>query len=437
MKLYELFLASFYRIFKRDKRFKYYNKLRLNLKRDRSYIIKEQNKNIRKLIDHAYHQTAYYKELMDSLKIHPNDIRTKDDLNKLPELTKQLIKDNIDKLTSNDHYSQNIFKDISGGSTGEQAILYKSTFFDQMSRGSWLRNNSIIGWMPSDKSAWIWGSSIKIKNKFKNKISIFINRRIVLNAFDYTSDDFPIWYQRILKFKPKVLFGYSSIILEFSKFIIDNNLKLPSVKIVVSTSEKLRDHELIENAFNCKVYDQYGCREVIAIGIELDMGKMILTDDVVVLNTNKKNEFLLTPLFSYGFPLINYKVGDIGKIKENTSIDKKYPFTNMDLQIGRVSDYFLRENNLRISSVAFSSAMDPTNFGIEVHQIIQVNYMKFEINYIPLENSDLKKYYKSVTEQLEHFFGKNLTIKFKGVLKIPVEKSGKLLLFKRIFKLSV
>ena len=34
--------------------------------------------------------------------------------------------------------------------------------------------------------------------------------------------------------------------------------------MVVSTSEKLRDHELIENAFNCKVHNQYGCREVIA-----------------------------------------------------------------------------------------------------------------------------------------------------------------------------
>jgi len=437
MNIYELFLSSFYRILKGDKRYKYYRELSSNLKCSRKDIILEQNKNIRKLIDHAYHQTAYYKELMDSLNINPNDIKTKEDLNKLPELTKQLIKENIKNLTSNDHYSQNMFKETSGGSTGERAILYKSTFFNQMSRGSWLRNNSIIGWMPTDKSAWIWGSSIKLESNFINKVAVFLNRRLILNAFQYTSDDFPIWHQKILKFKPKVVFGYSSIILEFSKFIIDNNLKLPSVKMVVSTSEKLRKHELIENAFNCKVYDQYGCREVIAIGIELDSSEMILTDDVVVLNTNEDHEFLLTPLFSYGFPLINYKVGDIGHIKKNKNIDKKYPFLNMDLEIGRVSDYFLRENNLRISSVAFSSAMDPTNFGIEVHQIIQVNYTKFEINYIPLESSDLKKYYKSVAEQLEHFFGKNLTIKFKGVLKIPVEKSGKLLLFKRIFKLSV
>ena len=437
MNIYEFFLSSVYRILRGDKRYKYYRKLKSNLKLSRKEIVLEQNKNIRKLIDHAYYNTQYYKELMDSLKIHPNEIRTKDDLKKLPELTKKIIRNNFEKITSNDKYAKSLFKETSGGSTGEMAILYKSAFFNQMSRGSWLRNNAMIGWMPFDKSAWIWGSPIGSEKSFITNGMTLLNRRILLDAFEFTNDDFPVWYQKILNYKPKVIYGYSGIILKFSIYLIENKLVLPSVKIVVSTSEKLKNHEIIEKAFNCKVHDQYGCREVIAVGIELGTGGMIFTDDIVVVNTNSSHHLLLTPLFSYGFPLINYKVGDIGEIKNTEEINSHYPFPKMDLQIGRMSDYFLKENNNRISTVAFSEKLDACNFKIEEHQIIQKNYKEFEINFVPEENTDLEKYYKDVTLCLESFFGKDLEIKFIGVLNIPIEKSGKLLLYKRTFQLSM
>jgi len=252
MKIYELILSLFYRIVKDDKRFKYYKKLQSNLRLSRNEILEEQNINIQKLIDHAYNQTEYYRELMDLHQITPEDIKTKEDLMKLPILTKQLIKDNINKIISKDRFSHNMAKVMSGGSTGELGIVYKSQFFEQMSRASWLRNNSMIGWMPSDKSVWIWGSPIGQHTSIITKLGIIINRRIIFNAFNYSITDFPKWYNKMLKFKPKVVFGYSNILLEFSKFLIEKKINLPSVKMVVSTSEKLKNYNIIEKAFNLK-----------------------------------------------------------------------------------------------------------------------------------------------------------------------------------------
>jgi len=163
---------------------------------------------------------------------------------------------------------------------------------------------------------------------------------------------------------------------------------------------------------------------------------MVFTDDVVIVNTNKTNEFLLTPLFSFGFPLINYRVGDIGEIQNENNINNKYPFPIMSLRIGRTSDYFLRENNQIISCSNFSSDLDAISLGIKEHQIIQVNYKNFKINFISLKNTDKENYYKIVTSRLEEYFGENLTIEFNNVVKISVEKSGKLLLYKRIFNLE-
>jgi phenylacetate-CoA ligase len=440
MEIYEKIISAFYLLVKKDHRYKFYNDLRLNLKLSREEIVEKQNKSIQKLIEHAYNQTVYYKELMDSLHLEPADFKTKDDLKKLPPLTKQLIKKNISKLTSNDGHSKDLIKITSSGSTGEQGVIFRSRIYEDISRASWMRNNSMVGWFPLDKTAWIWATPLcygSIFEKINAKFKALLNRKIMLNSFNYAEEDFPIWYQRILKFKPKVLYGNSSIIGEFSNYILNNNLSLPSIKMVVCTTEQLKNRELISQAFNCKVYDQYGSSEVIAIGIEVEENEMLFTDDVVVLNLNESNEFLLTPLYSFGFPLINYKLGDTGENACLNTISNKYPFPIMNLKIGRTTDKFLTENNRKISTSSLASYMAKFDLGIKEHKIIQSDYKDFEIFYIPDTSINVEKYYKTVSECLEGHFGKNLKVNYSEVEKLPVEKSGKVLMFKRTFKLEI
>ena len=439
MRIYEQIISAFYAVINGDNRYKYYKKLRSNLNLSRNEIIQKQKEDIQKLIHHAYHHTAYYKELMDLYGLTPNDINTKEDLMKLPPLTKQLIKNNIEKLTSDDGFSKNLIKFTSSGSTGEQGLIYRSRFSEDMSRASWLRNNSMIGWMPLDKTAWIWASPLENKSYLRRvyvNSKMFLNRKIFLNSFNYAISDFPNWYQKVLKFKPKVIYGNSSVIGEFSNFMLKNKLKLPSVKIVVCTTEQLRNRDLIEEAFNCKVYDQYGSSEVVAIGIEVRKDEMIFTDDVVVLNSNENNEFLLTPLFSYGFPLINYKLGDTGENVSSNKISNLYPFPIMDLMIGRTTDKFLTDSNRKISTSSLGSYMAKLDLGIDGHKIIQSNYKEFEIFY-KSSSPDDEIYYNKVTTSLNEYFGNDLNIKFKKVSKLPIEKSGKNLMFKRTFNLEV
>ena len=66
--------------------------------------------------------------------------------------------------------------------------------------------------------------------------------------------------------------------------------------MVVSSCDKLLERETIAKAFNCNVYDQYGCREIVAIGIETKPTEMVFTDDTTIVNTNENDEFLLTSL---------------------------------------------------------------------------------------------------------------------------------------------
>lgn len=440
MKLNQTVTELFYRFLKRDKRFVYYKKLMANLKMSRTELSIQQNADLRKLIEHAYQNTAYYRDLMDYFGIGPQDIQTRDDLHKLPILTKQLIKDNLDGLRSKDNFGKNMLRITSGGSTGELGIMYRSKFFEEMSRASWLRNNAMIGWFPGDKSAWIWTSPIEHATYFqgiKVRLGMWLNKRIFLNAFDYSVADFPIWYKKIKSFGPKVIFGNPSVILEFSQFLLQHQMDLPSIKLVVTTTEKLKNRETIARAFEASVHDQYGCSEVIAIGIENEPNQMVFTDDVVLVKTTDEHEFLLTPLFSYGFPLINYKVGDMGEIEGVHMDTHLFPFPKINLKIGRITDKFLTKRNRKISTSSLGSYLASQNLGIKEHQLIQRDYTLFYVNYVPLKNTAIRAYKKKLRKCLEQYFGPNLDINFNEVDKLPLEQSGKRLMFKRTFMVDL
>ena len=54
----------------------------------------EQVKQLRVMINFAYKNVPYYHKLFDDLKLSPDDIKKVDDLERLPILTKEIIKQN-------------------------------------------------------------------------------------------------------------------------------------------------------------------------------------------------------------------------------------------------------------------------------------------------------------------------------------------------------
>ncbi|SPD73166.1 conserved hypothetical protein [uncultured Desulfobacterium sp.] len=422
-----------------DRRYEYFKALKQNMFVSRDELIHIQNMSIQKLVQHAYHSTKYYRKIFDSCGIRPEDIREANNLSSLPLLSKSIVKENLDSLKSNDFFSNNLFIVFSGGSTGNQAVIYKSPYYEQMSRAASLRNNMIAGWNPEDRSVWIWGAPYEheeIKGSLRAKLGIVINKRMLLNAYNYAKTDFPIWADSIRKFKPKIVYGYSSIIAEFSRYLIDNNIRFDTVKSVISTTEALTERSLIKDAFGCKVFDQYGSREILSIAIESEEGVMRVSDDTVVLNIGDDGEFMVTALHSYGFPLINYKIGDYGRVIRTLAVNDNVPFSCMSLVIGRTTDNFINKQQRKISSSALSTYMSSFNIPILEQQIIQNNCVNFVVNYVPGAGFDFEYYRGVVMKALYEYFGNDVYAQFNLVESIPIEKSGKKMMFKRNFAIE-
>lgn len=427
-----------YRIL-RDNRYKYYDSLCANLRLRPDEMKRLQLASIVNLVDYAYNNSIFYRELIDPLKIKPSDIRCKEDLMNLPIITKSDIKANISAIKTNDTHGRYAFEVTSGGSSGNQAVIYKSHYFEQYSRAAMLRNNSLIGWNPQDKAVWIWGAPYehqRLSSSYKARIGIILNNRLLFNAYNYNVTDFHVWVSKINKFKPKVLYGYSSIIAQFSKFLLAEEIELKSITTVVSTTEKLRERELIKAAFRCRVYDQYGCREIPSIGIEIDEGLMVVSDDTVAMNTDPDGNVFLTALHSYGFPLINYKVGDVVSVSSQVVTEsKKLPFSTMKLEIGRETDNFINSFGSIISSSALATYISTFKLPLKEYQIIQNSYKEFLVRFVLDDGYCSNSIYSVFQKILQEYFGESVTVNYEAVSFIPVERSGKKLLFRRSFKL--
>jgi phenylacetate-CoA ligase len=432
------FLQRYAYLIRGDRRYIYFDSLRRNLSLNRSSMIELQNDLIHKLIKHAYEGTMYYREVMESEGLRPEDIKSKADLMKLPVLTKSQIRGNLDRIKSSDKYGKKLKMVTSGGSTGNQAVVYQSPYYIQMSRAASLRNNSLTGWMPDDKSVWIWGAPHEhqqLRDSMTARLGALINRRLMLNAYRYSVDEFALWTEKINSFKPSVLYGYASIVLEFSRYLLRAGVFFDSIKRVVTTAETLIDRDTIADAFKCNVFDQYGSREVLAIGIESERGVMRIADEVVAVSVSNGGHFLITALHSYGFPLINYQIGDCGQIEKAGANDEadSLPFSRANITIGRITDNFLTSDGRRITCLMISCFLGGFNLAVIDQQVIQKAYKEFTVKYVPDKGFDRSCYYELIKQVLSKNFGSDVVIEFEPVSRIEVEPSGKKLMFKRTF----
>jgi phenylacetate-CoA ligase len=409
-------------------KFLYYHNLMKNMKLSRDRIIELQNKKLKQLIDHAYYKVPYYKKYFDNNKLMPQDIKNASDLKKLPIMTKQIMKEHINALKATD--CKKLLQVTSGGSTGETSIIYKTKYFRELSHAAVMRNLALTGWLPYHKSAWIWGAPYEghvFENPFMRFADIYLNGRLLLNAFNYSSKIFPLWSEKINKFYPRILYGYSSILSEFADWCLTNTITFPSVKTVVSTSEKLTDRATIEKAFNCKVYDQYGSREILSIATECKNGNLHVSDDTVIVEQINENHLLLTALDSFNYPIIRYKIGDTGK-KLYDACPCGLNFSILDLDIARITDNFIRPNGTKVSASAIATMISKLCLNFVMFQIVQKGIDQFVINYIPNRNTGENDKHKFI-EVLEKYFGK-VKAEFISVESIKREQSGKRLLFK-------
>ncbi len=356
---------------------------------------RDQEKQLKEMINFAYKNVPYYHKLFNNLKLDPSNIRTIDDLEKLPILTKDIIKQNLEAFKPINLDSMKYYPNATSGSTGTN-LQFRLLKYDRFLHGALLyRGWGYAGYELGDKMVFLAGSSLDIGYKpFVVKRAHEISRNIrKFSSFDMGIEDMQEYAKIINSFKPKFIRGYASSINLFANFLDDNEVDIIKPQAVFSTAEKLMPNmrENIQNVFGCKVYDAYGlndgglgayeCSEHSGLHIDTERSIMEVVDDNYQQLENGVGGILATSLHNYAMPFIRYDTGDIGHII-NDSCGCGRGSKLLKEVVGRTADFLLTPEGKYVHGYFLLYCVEDGK-GIKEFQVVQEKIDKLVIKIVP------------------------------------------------------
>lgn len=332
-----------------------------------SDIQKWQEEHLQDFIKHAYEHTVYYRQLFDNLSISPDDIKTIQDLKKLPVITKDIIREHFNDLVADDLSSFRYRRCATGGTTGSpMPYLCDENVWGYVTAAKiyyWRK----AGYRYGDKFAALGSASIlNRKPPVARRIYDIIRREIAMNSMGLDDNLCRKYLDKMKKSGIHILYGYASSIFILAKYAKDNHYELP-LTAVFTTSENLTEHYrmTIEEAFGCKVMDCYGARDAGITAYEDTPGHYYIGYNA--LTEIEGGTILSTNILNYCFPLIRYDFGDVGEFAD----DGNYNGQVLSSISGRKSDVIRLDNGRIITSPGFTVLM--TKFDICEFQIKQTS----------------------------------------------------------------
>lgn len=350
---------------------------------------------LRLLLKHCYDNVPFYRDIMVSNNIRPEDVRDVTILKNFPILTKEIIKANYERfIPTNIKKIKGVKTSQTGGTTGN--ILYKRN--DAQTRSSvWATYERFHDWMGIKKGdlslSYLGGHVVKNSQTdiLKSKIIRKLKNKIIFDAYDTKEETFRRLIDVLSKNEIKLISSYAQALYVAAKKMDEMNLHF-NVKSIVTTAEPLmlQHRDLFKKVFNAESFDQYGCGEIEAIAYECSAHEGLhVSEERVLLETNEKNELIITDLDNFTMPFIRYWNADQAIFSDSEcSCGRKSRLIKKVL--GRTCDYLVGINGQVLHWAYFWHLMFDTEIAI------RRKFIKFQI----VQVADDTLHFRMVSETL-------------------------------------
>lgn len=409
-----------------------------------------QNQRLQALMQHCYASVPYYTRVFDKLGLKPEDIQCREDLQKLPILTKQIIRDHYEELISRDASTRHYQNGSTGGSTGTPLKFLRDIPTWNMQWASSFRAWEWYGFHVGERMMTIGGNSlVRDQKKWSTKeiFDLYIMRNLKRSSAEVDDDAMQAHYEAYMAYKPKAMRGYASSLVILARYIAKKGLPIVPMKCILTTGEILMPEyrKTLQDVFKCPVYDEYGAGDggigshecLLQDGLHISEERCVLeiADKTgKVLPDGEIGYVLSTDLGNYVFPFIRYQVGDMAWIKpEKCSCGRASRVLGQ--VIGRAGKLLYNKQGVPISPTMLPIMLYRDNdYHNEENCVIYNKIDRFQIRQdkkgdirILLKLKDPKEDQKQFAYCVEnfgkHFVGSKVTLEF--VDAIPLMPSGK------------
>lgn len=395
-----------------------------------------QQKKLKALLKHAYENVPYYHKMFNQLGLKPQDIKNIADLRRLPILTKDIIRNNLDDLTARSYRKNKLLPAWTGGSTGVPMRFFIDKRWSACSMAAAYREWNWAGYDLGNKIAYLWAAphDLSIQTKLKNKIINLMDRRIFLDTFNMTEEILDEHINTLKKFKPEIINAVASSAFLMAKYMQKRGIKDIGPKAILTSCEVLFDYqrEIIEEVFGCKVFDYYSGRDTSLHAGECPehTGYHLAIENAIIefvkyaenVASGELGKIIITDFSNYAMPFIRYDIGDMGiPLDEMCSCGRGLPL--MKSIEGRATDSLRKTDGSYITSPMLTIPLKDFE-NIRQIQIIQKTKDDVTIKLVKGENySDEDS--KSLKTIMKSYLGNEMNIELSFVKSIPPTRSGK------------
>src|SRR5690348_6704263 len=213
-----------------------------------------QQQRLQMLLRHAFNTVEYYRECFQKAGLQPADIRSVSDLQRLPLLSKKVIRENLDRLKSSQ--PGRVKRMATGGSTGQPLVFYLGITRESSDVAARCRAESWWGLGMGDQEFVFWGSPIELGRQDRvRQLRDRLFRTQLCSAFEMTPAMMTGFLDAMGRRGCKKVFGYPSSIVLLCEHARKQgrDLRNLGVRAVFVTAEYLWEHwrHTIEDSFGC------------------------------------------------------------------------------------------------------------------------------------------------------------------------------------------
>jgi phenylacetate-CoA ligase len=394
-----------------------------------------QLQRLRALLVEIGAHVPYYRELFQQQGFDPASVQSVDDLQRLPFLTKSVIRANTEALKHDQ--AQGLARFNTGGSSGEPLIFFIGK--ERVSHDVAAKWRATRWWDVDigDPEIVVWGSPIELGKQdrvkqWRDKLM----RTQLLPAFAMSEAKLDDFIATIRAVRPRMLFGYPSALSHIAKHAEKRGVAMDDlgIKVAFVTSERLYEDQraTIGRVFKCKVANGYGGRDAGFIAHECPSGGMHITaDDLVVEIVNEAGEvqpagaageIVVTHLATKDFPFVRYRTGDVGVLgTEACACGRGLPLLK-EIQ-GRSTDFVIAADGTVMHGLSLIYILRDLT-GLKSFKVIQETRQLTRVLLVT-EPSFAKEQLATIVSGFKQRLGAQVEVQVSIVDAIAAEKSGK------------
>lgn len=362
-----------------------------------------QNKNLKVIINEAYNFVPYYHKIFRSLNLKPQDIRIKEDLKKLPIITKEDIRKNWSEFISKKFHWWQIVQSSTAGSTGaplkliwsKKSIIKEHCFEARL--WTWARVNSRC------RLAHFGSAEMLVPESQDNppywRISL-PEKKVYFSPTHISEKNLSFYVKKLQHFRPQIILGHPSKIYIIARYIQENKISGINPRAIFTSSEMILPYQraTIEKVMGCKIFDYYGNNEHVSYMSQCEKGEYHIHPEYGIIEFLRKgepaqyeetSEMVCTGLINSAMPLIRYKIEDlVVPSDEICDCNRQFPIVK-SIQ-GRTRDIIITKDGRYLTTGVIVEGIDKLET-INEWQIIQKSKEYYIINLTVDKTLDFKK----------------------------------------------